>query len=127
MPASIKRDLDYIRWLVNYGYEADDKQKALMNIIEKVYEQQKYMYDNRTNTVPHRIVSISQQFISPIICGKAEADAEFGAKLDLSTVDGFGRIEKISFEAYNESEVHQDVIDRYLSERRSLSRKSPGG
>ena len=40
----IKRDHDYIRWLADYGYEADDKQKALIEIIEKVYEQQKYMY-----------------------------------------------------------------------------------
>ena len=109
----IKRDLDYIRWFADYGYEADDKQKALIEIIEMVYEQQKYMYDNRTHTVPHRIVSISQPFIRPIIRGKAAADVEFGAKLDLSIVDGLGRIEKISFEAYNESEVLQDVIDRY--------------
>ena len=109
----IKRDLDYIRWLADYGYEADDKQKALIEIIEKVYEQQKYMYDNRTHTVPHRIVSISQPFIRPIIRGKAAADVEFGAKLDLSIVDGLGRIEKLSFEAYNESEILKDVIDRY--------------
>ena len=74
----IKRDIDYIRWLSDYGYEADDKQKALIEIIEKVYEQQKYMYDNRTHTVPHRIVSISQPFIRPIIRGKAVADVEFG-------------------------------------------------
>jgi NADH:ubiquinone oxidoreductase subunit E len=57
----IKRDLDYIRCLADYGYEADDKQKALIEVIEKVCEQQKYMYDNRTHTVPHRIVSISHR------------------------------------------------------------------
>jgi hypothetical protein len=33
--------------------------------------------------------------------------------INLSIVDGFGRIEKISFEAYNESEVLTDVIERY--------------
>ncbi len=45
--------------------------------------------------------------------GEATADVEFGAKLNLSIVDGPGCIEKISFEAYNESEVLQDVIERY--------------
>ena len=74
----VKRDIDFIRWLADYGYEADDKQKALVEVIEKVCEQQKYMYDNRTHTVPHRIVSISQPFIRPIIRGKAAADVEFG-------------------------------------------------
>ena len=36
---------------------------------------------------------------------KSKAPVEFGAKLDLSVENGLGRIEKISIEAYNESEV----------------------
>ena len=64
------------------------------------------MYDNR-------IVSISQLFVRSIIRGKVAVDVEFGAKLDLSIVDGPGRIEKFSFKAYNESEILMDVIDRY--------------
>ena len=38
---------------------------------------------------------------------------EFGAKLDLSVENGLGRIEKISFEAYNESEVLIPAIENY--------------
>ena len=57
---------------------------------------------------PHRIVSISQLLICPIIRGKGAADVEVEAKLDLSIVDGLGCIEKISFEVYNESEVLQE-------------------
>ncbi len=38
---------------------------------------------------------------------------EFGTKLDLSVENGLGRIEKISFEAYNESEVLIPAIENY--------------
>ena len=62
--------------------------------------------------MPHRIVSISQLFVGPIIHGKATEDVEFGTELNLSIVDGLCRIKKTPFEAYNESEVLQDVIDR---------------
>lgn len=30
----IKRDLCFISWLADYGYEAEDKQEALIKIIE---------------------------------------------------------------------------------------------
>lgn len=60
------------------------------------------MYDNEVHSVEHRIVSISQPWLRPIVRGKASV--EFGAKFDLSLdSEGYGRIEKISFEAYNES------------------------
>ena len=48
--------------------------------------------------------SISQPWLRPIVRGKVKAPVEFGAKFDLSLdSEGYGRIEKISFEAYNES------------------------
>ena len=34
-----------------------------MDTIRAVYEQQKYIYDNRTHSVPDRIVSVSQPFV----------------------------------------------------------------
>lgn len=55
--------------------------------------------------VENRIVSISPPYIRPIVRGKSKVPVEFGAKLDLSVENGLGRIERISFEAYNESEV----------------------
>lgn len=69
--------------------------------------------DNKTHTVENRIVSISQPYIRPIVRGKSKAPVEFGAKLDLSVENGLGRIEKISFEAYNESEVLIPAIENY--------------
>lgn len=43
----------------------------------------------------HRIVSILQLWLRPIVRGKAKALVEFGAKFDLSLdSEGYGRIEK---------------------------------
>nr|WP_207706727.1 transposase [Acetobacterium tundrae] len=38
---------------------------------------------------------------------------EFGAKLDISAVDGYTRLEKVSFDAYNEASYLIEVIERY--------------
>ncbi len=82
--------------------------------IRKLYEQQKYMYDNKTHRVEGRIVSISQPYLRPIIRGKSKTPAESGAKYDVS-IDGKGhaRLEKLSFAPYNESTVFIDAMKRY--------------
>ena len=61
------------------------------------------MYDHRCHTVPDRIVSVSQPFLRPIVRGKAGKPIEFGAKLDISVVNGWTRLECFSFDAYNEA------------------------
>ncbi|MBM6414885.1 IS5/IS1182 family transposase, partial [Lacticaseibacillus paracasei] len=68
-----------------------------------VYEQQRYMYDNKTHSVPDRIVSLSQPYIHPIVRGKAKARVEFGAKIDCSILDGVIDVERFDFESFNES------------------------
>ena len=83
-------------------------------ILEKLYSQQQYMFDNKTHSVEDRIVSISQPYIRPIVRGKAKSPVEFGAKLDLSVDEtGMCRIEKLSFDAYNESAVLETAIENY--------------
>lgn len=109
----IRRDRGYLSQFEKQGIALSEKESKLLLVLDKVYEQQKFMYDNKVHTIENRIVSISQPYIRPIVRGKSKAQVEFGAKLDLSIVDGYGRIEKISFEAYNESEVLADVIERY--------------
>ena len=48
----------------------------------------------------------------PIVRGKVKAPVEFGAKFDLSLdSEGYGRLEKISFEAYNESTCLIEAIE----------------
>ena len=110
----IRRDLGYVDGYLNKGFELHPDEKILLDTIRKVYDQQKYMYENKTHTVKDRIVSISQPYVRPIVRGKAKAPVEFGIKFDLSLdEDGMGRIEKISFDPYNESEVLSKAIENY--------------
>ena len=72
------------------------------------------MYENKIHFVPNRIVSISQSYIRPIVRGKAGAPVEFGAKFDLSIDEnGLARLERLSFDAYDESDVLIGAIERY--------------
>ena len=96
------------------GYAMTDKEASLYLTIITLYEQQKYMYDNKVHSVEHRIVSISQPWLRPIVRGKGRAPVEFGAKFDLSLdSEGYGRIEKISLETYNESTCLIEAVERF--------------
>ena len=109
----IKRNLKIIE---NMPGTIDSLPKALQSKLEtvkKLYKQQKYMFDNHTHSVPDRIISISQPWIRPIVRGKAKAPVEFGAKLDISVVNGFTRLEYHSFDAYNEALKLPEMIERY--------------
>ncbi len=88
----------------------DEWEKALTNwqlgrleVIRLLYEQQRKMYENHTNRIDNRIVSLSQPWVRPIVRGKQNAEVEFGAKVELSDVDGFLRIEDFRWDAFNES------------------------
>ena len=110
----IRRDRKYIDVLLDAGCRLTPKQAKRLAAIDKVFEQQKYMYENKVHSVPDRIVSISQPYIRPIVRGKAAAPVEFGAKMDQSLDEkGMARIEKLSFDAYNESDVLIAATERY--------------
>lgn len=110
----IRRDLGYLEQYMSDGYAADSKEIAMLITIQKLYVQQEYMYKSKTHSVENRIVSISQPYLRPIVRGKVKAPVEFGVKFDLSLDgEGYGRIEKISFEAYNESTCLQEAVERY--------------
>jgi IS5 family transposase len=82
-------------------------------IIQEVYRQQQEMYDKRSHTISDRIVSISQPHVRPIVRGKAGKDVEFGAKLSVSLVNGFAHLDRLSWDAYNESIDLVDQVEAY--------------
>ncbi len=66
------------------------------------------------HSVSDRIVSISQPWIRPIVRGKVKSPVEFGAKLDVSIdEEGYGRPEKVSYDACNESICLTEAFERY--------------
>ena len=109
----LRRDLSAIDAMLQSGLKLSPKQQLRLETLRKIYEQQKYMYDNRTHSVSDRIVSVSQPFIRPIVRGKAGKPVEFGAKLDISVSDGWTRLECWSFDAYNEATKLIETIERY--------------
>ncbi len=109
----LRRDLNAIDGKLSLGKSLTTRQMERLDTIRTVYEQQKYMYDNHTHSVPDRIVSVSQPFVRPIVRGKAGKPVEFGAKLDISVVDGWTRLECCSFDAYNEAGNLQEMAERF--------------
>ena len=109
----IRRDLGIVRMLLEKGGKLSKSQDAQLQVIENLYEQQKYMYENHVHSVKDRIVNLRQPYLRPIVRGKAKAPVEFGAKLDISVVNGMVRLEKQSFDAYNESELLEREIENY--------------
>jgi hypothetical protein len=110
----VRRDLGYLEQYMSEGYALMSKEIKLFLTIQKLYEQQEYMYKNKTHSVENRIVSIERPYLRPIIRGKVKAPVEFGAKFDLSIdSSGYGRIEKISFDAYNESTCLVNAVERF--------------
>ena len=109
----LRRDLSIIDNQLMNGKSLSPKWEKRLETIRCLYEQQKYMYDNHTHKVENRIVSLSQPHLRPIVRGKTKAPVEFGAKLDISVVDGYTRLEKVSFDAYNEATNLIEIIERY--------------
>lgn len=101
----VARDLKIIKELMEksvMGNELSKRDNDLLETITKVHEQQKWMYDNKKHSVPNRIVNIFQPWVRPMVRGKDKNKTEFGSKVDVSEVDGFCRIDRFSWDAFNE-------------------------
>ena len=110
----VRRDIGYLEVFFSEGYAPGKKDIPLLVTIFRLYLQQEYMYKNHIHSVTDRIVSIHQPWVRPIVRGKASAPVEFGPKLDVSIdSEGHGRVEKVSFDAYNESGNLVAAVERY--------------
>jgi len=113
----VRRDLSYLDRILQHHPDAlGERHMACLSTIRTLFEQQKEMYDNRTHTVENRIVSLHQPHVRPIVRGKAATPVEFGAKLEVSLVDGYARIEKLCWDAFNEGGTLQDSAERFKAD-----------
>ena len=72
-------------------------------IIQHLYAQQEAMHRLKCKRCDHRIVSIHQPHVRPIVRGKANKSVEFGAKLSVSlTTSGIASVDHISWDAFHE-------------------------
>lgn len=113
---AIRRNIRYIEDYEKLGIYLPEKDLKKLDTIRKIHEQQRYMFDNKTHKVKDRIVSLDQPYVRPIVRGKIKTPVEFGVKYDVSIYhDGLARLEKTSFDPYNESEVLIDAIKKFRS------------
>ncbi|MCK4252808.1 IS5 family transposase, partial [candidate division WOR-3 bacterium] len=84
-----------------------------LKVARKIYEQQKEMVEKKVNKIKDRIVSFHLPEVRPIVRGKDGKKVEFGPKVVLSYVDGFGFLDKISFDAYNESTELKNSLNTF--------------
>jgi hypothetical protein len=101
----LKRNLGHIDRMAEEGSlkYLSKRLYRLLLVIKELYRQQLWMYENRTHSISDRIVSLYQPHIRPIVRGKAKSPVEFGAMVSISLVNGFSFVEKIGWDAYNES------------------------
>ena len=112
----IKRNLSHIEKLINSGAELtslNPRKYKMLLVVTEVYRQQLWMYENESNRIDDRIVSISQPHIRPILRGKAGKPVEFGAKISVSCFDQYVFLDHLSWDNFNESGDLKFQIEEY--------------
>lgn len=71
------------------------------------------MHNDRKNRCDDRIVSISQPHVRPIVRGKASKKTEFGAKISVDMKDGLVFVDRIGWDAFNESKDLKSQVEDY--------------
>ena len=123
---AIKKQLNYLRRnITTINLLLDDLDKNVIEwgldkldmkylyVIQHLFRQQFKMFVEGTNSVEHRIVSIHQPHVRPIVRGKAGSQTEFGAKVNISLIDNIVRVEQMDWEAYNEGTFLIPIIENY--------------
>lgn len=111
----LKRNLHFIDCMAEEGLLTylNKRRYRLLLVIKELYRQQLWMYQNRTHSIADRIVSLYQPHVRPMVRGKAKSPVEFGAKVSISLVEGFSFVERIGWDAYNESCDLIEQVERY--------------
>lgn len=119
---SIKQQLGFVKRDIKSIYSLLSQYKRIpfnaaqykyFLVVQTLYDQQSHMYKEKTHSVDHRIVSIHQPHVRPIVRGKTNANVEFGAKLQVSMMNGFAFLEELSWEAFNEGARFLKTIDQF--------------
>jgi hypothetical protein len=112
----VRRNLDIIARQVVNGARLEslgNELYAKLLVVSEVYRQQKQMYDEKTNRIDDRIVSISQPHIRPIVRGKAGAPVEFGAKVATARIGGFTFVIQLAYDNFSEAKYLEESAEEY--------------
>jgi hypothetical protein len=89
------------------------KDHKYLFVITNLLDQQNAMFKQKVHQVDHRIVSIHQPHVRPIVRGKTNAYVEFGAKINVSLMNGFVFLDDFSWEAFNEGKRLMATVEKY--------------
>ncbi|HNW98776.1 MAG TPA: IS5 family transposase, partial [Bacteroidales bacterium] len=111
----LRRNLKSINKLLDAYTEIplDPRQHKYLFVINTLYEQQQKMFEEKTHSIEHRIVSIHQPHVRPIVRGKTNANVEFGAKINVSLMNGFAFLDDLSWDAFNEGTRLMASVEKY--------------
>ena len=112
----VKNNLGHIEQLIELGASLTCLTKRLYKlllVIQEVYRQQQEMWEKKEKRVDHRIVSLSQPHVRPIMRGKAGKPTEFGAKIAVSYVEQFIFLDRLSWENFNESQELKAQVENF--------------
>ncbi|HRZ22110.1 MAG TPA: IS5 family transposase [Bacteroidales bacterium] len=114
--AYLRRNLKSLNWLLDQytdGFPLGGKEHKYLLVITALYDQQFQMFKEGSHQVDHRIVSIHQPHVRPIVRGKTNAYVEFGAKINVSLMNGFAFLDDFSWDAFNEGTRLMSTIEKY--------------
>jgi len=120
---AIRKQLGYLKRNMGYIHQFLDRYETIpfnridyknFLVIQTLYDQQYEMFENNVKSVQDRIVSISQPHVRPMVRGKKAHNVEFGSKINVSLINGFVYIEKLSWDAFNEGKDLINCIRSYV-------------
>ena len=114
--AYLRRNLAHIDGLVAVGAslsELNQQSYRSLLVVSELFRQQQWMYQNQTNRIDDRIVSLTQPHLRPIVRGKAGTPVEFGAKLSVSYSDGYCFLDHLRWDNFNESQDLESQVEKY--------------
>jgi len=113
----VRRNLRQLELLVAEAqakeYRIRDAVRERLEVIRRVYEQQRTMYCEKVQRIKDRIVSLHKPQVRPIVRGKEGKDVEFGPKVALSHVDGYTFVDHVSHDNFNEGTLLTAQVDGY--------------
>jgi hypothetical protein len=120
--SAIRKQLNYLRRNIKSLHTLLDVYSAIplnrhqhkyLLVIQTLYEQQYQMYQTQTHSIEHRIVSIHQPHVRPIVRGKTNAQVEFGSKIQVSLMNGYAFLDELSWDAFNEGGRLLSSVQKY--------------
>jgi len=111
----LKRNIAHIHRLLDKypRMPLDRKQFKYFLVIQTVHYQQEHMHKNHLKTIDHRIVSIHQPHVRPIVRGKRNAKVEFGSKIQVSLMNGYVFLDDLEWDAFNEGVRLKASVEKY--------------